>query len=167
MKGRPTVIRTSLKAGCVLVTSLLFACANNGDVPLSSAPATPVEAPPTDSLERAVVAAAAPILHGMNGETPFEHGTLVEHGSSEHTIVLERGRCYRIVAAGAPTISDLDLALFDSSGVAVQRDTRHDSVAMVGAADAVCPQEHGAYRLEASAASGQGAFALRLFASAH
>lgn len=145
----------------------LVACGPRSDATPAQAASAPVEAAPTDPLEIAVAAAATPILHGMIHETPYEHGTLAQSGSEERTLVLERGRCYRIVASGAASLGDLEMTLFDTNAVVVQRDSRDDATAIVGGEDAVCPQEPGAYRLEIAAPHGQGAYAMRVYASAH
>ena len=153
------------------LASLVFVAAcggqNDGAQSAEAVPVAPANDPrPTDALEQAVFDAALPIRRGMGADDPYQHGTLEERQPFEQTVFLDRARCYRFVAAGAPSIGELDLTIADSNAVIVQSDSREGNVAMVGGDEAVCPQEPATYRLSLRATRGAGAYAMRVYASA-
>lgn len=157
------------RASIVVASLLVAACGGQDDAAHAAevAPAAPANDPrPTDALEQAVYDAALSIRRGMGADDAYQHGTLEERVPVEQTVFLERARCYRFVAAGAPSITELDLTIADGNAVIVQSDSREGNVAMVGGDEAVCPQEPATYRVTLRATRGAGAYAMRVYASA-
>jgi hypothetical protein len=92
-------------------------------------------------------------------------GTLNERARQGFLVVLPYGHCYRFLASGGAGVTDLDLALFDSNGVEIARDTSEDPAPNVGVAASICPGDASAVRVEARMRRGHGDFALGVFRS--
>ena len=92
-------------------------------------------------------------------------GTLNERARQGFLVVLPYGHCYRFIASGGAGVSDLDLALFDSNGVEIARDTSEDAAPNLGVAASICPGDAAAVRVEARMRRGHGDFVLGVFRS--
>jgi hypothetical protein len=67
------------------------------------------------------------------------------------------------VAAGDAAVEDMDLFLFDPSGVQTHQDSAEDRFPVLGLQSEVCPRDGGAYRLQVHMYKGGGTFAYGLF----
>jgi len=75
----------------------------------------------------------------------------------------EAGRCYRIVAATAPTVKNVELLVVDSDG-AVADEARSDEPRVAAAADgAICFKSGDDAQAVVSVGAGDGAFALQIW----
>jgi hypothetical protein len=131
-----------------------------------TAPATPAvvqEPAPTDPLERAIHERAA--AGTMRPHGGYVHGSLEPGARRDHLLVLEQGRCYRVVAAGGPGVADLDLVLYDDGGSQLRQDRSSDPYPMLGDGAEICPERGSAFRLQVRAYDGAGAYAYRLYRS--
>lgn len=100
------------------------------------------------------------------GELRVE-GDLADRERRSSMAVLRYGRCYRFIGAGGPGLEDLDLVLYDSNNVPVQRDVSQDGLPILGLQAHICPHTTATYRLEVSAYAGSGPFFVRSFESPH
>lgn len=106
-----------------------------------------------------VSAALAP--HMEASEYRFT-GKLGPGETRSHGFVLRYGRCYQLVAVGADSLTDLDLALFDGDAVERLRDLEQSRVARIGKRPELCPNRSGAYRVDVRAYRGSGRYAMRV-----
>ncbi|MCA9573889.1 MAG: hypothetical protein R3B40_06820 [Polyangiales bacterium] len=81
-------------------------------------------------------------------------GELTQGQTQDFGISLEGGKCYAILAVGDTGVRDLDLAVLDASGQAIDRDVEADARPVVR----VCPERSGESRIQVRMASGGGAF---------
>ncbi len=81
-------------------------------------------------------------------------GELAQGQTQDFGITLEGGKCYAILAVGDGGVRDLDLAVLDASGNAIDRDVEADARPVVR----VCPERSGESRIQVRMASGGGAF---------
>ena len=81
--------------------------------PAADLPPLPTDKPPVDVLPLAGKRfAGAMIAQGK----PIT-GSLRQGERSDHLLVLEAGRCYRVVGVGGDGVTDMDLFLYDPAGV--------------------------------------------------
>ncbi len=81
--------------------------------------------------------------------------------SSEFVLSLPAGRCYTIVAAGVPSVRDLDVTLTSPYGQVLATDTTDDASAVL--VTNPCPQWSGDYRIKVTMQHGYGAFGFQVF----
>lgn len=122
-------------------------------------PPLPSDAPPLQVLpEAGKRSAAGMIAHG----TPLA-GKLAQGERSDHLLVLEAGRCYRVVGVAGPGVTDMDLFLYDPAGVQRNQDASQDRYPMLGKPIEICPVIAGAYRLQVQMYEGGGEFAVGVY----
>lgn len=81
-------------------------------------------------------------------------GELTEGQTQDFGISLEGGKCYAILAVGDSGVRDLDLAVLDARGQAIDRDVEADARPVVR----VCPERSGESRIQVRMANGGGGF---------
>ena len=90
-------------------------------------------------------------------------GKLAQGERSDHLLVLEAGRCYRVVGVGGEGVEDMDLFLYDPAGVQANQDASTDRYPVLGKTIEICPIRSGAYRLQAQMYKGGGELALGVY----
>ena len=115
-----------------------------------------------DPLGRAIVELAQQDSPGWVKDGKLFRGTLPARAKQSFLVVLPYGHCYRFLAA-SETMADLDLLLYDNTGVELQRDVTQSPTAALGIAAALCPSDAVSLRIEARARHGDGPFAIGLF----
>jgi hypothetical protein len=110
-----------------------------------------------------VAQAAARVAPGWTKIDKLWRGELRSREALGFLAVLPYGHCYRFVGTGDPSVSDFDLVLLDPRGVEVQRDVTRDGAPVLGVDASICPEEAGAYRIEARPRTGTGAIAIGLY----
>ncbi len=88
-----------------------------------------------------------------------QSGELAQGQNHEFDIELEGGKCYAIVAVGASSVRNLDLALLDGAGREIDRDTADDARPIVR----VCAERSGTYRMRVQMTEGAGPFRYHAF----
>jgi hypothetical protein len=78
---------------------------------------------------------------------------------ADFQVDLQSGRCYTVIGVAEPSITDLDMFLFDPQGSQVAQDQATDNFPIVQA----CPQTSGSYRVQLKVYAGQGAYAFQVF----
>jgi hypothetical protein len=119
----------------------------------------PRNAPP----EQVLVQAAKRYAPGLVTFGPVISGTLAQGARSDHLVVLEPGRCYRVVGVGGEGVDDMDLFLYDPDGVQANQDASQDRYPVLGVQAELCPIRAGAYRLQVQMYQGGGQFALGVY----
>lgn len=95
---------------------------------------------------------------------PAFEPALAEGTTLERTVPIAAGRCYRVLAAAEPTVTDLHVTLLDAAGGAVQTDGLEGPVVTLGVLRPLCPATSGSYVLRLEAAAGHGRVAWRVLA---
>jgi hypothetical protein len=119
----------------------------------------PRNAPPAQVL----VQAAKRYAPGLVALGPVISGDLAQGGRSDHLVVLESGRCYRVVGIGGEGVDDMDLFLYDPQGVQANQDASQDRYPVLGVQTEICPIRAGAYRLQVQMYKGGGQFAVGVY----
>ncbi len=88
-------------------------------------------------------------------------GTLQQAQESEFVVNLPAGRCYTIIAAGVPSVRDLDMTLTSPYGQVLATDTTDDASPTL--VTNPCPQWSGDYRIKVMMQYGYGAFGFQVF----
>lgn len=83
-------------------------------------------------------------------------GTLEMQRQQEHTVPLNAGACYAIVAAGDQNVEDLDLRVIAPTGNVLGQDVATDSHPVVK----ICPAISGPHRVQVRMYAGAGRYAL-------
>ncbi len=133
-------------------------------------PPPPPQAPDpdlADPLGRAIAKLAGERARGFTKADKLMRGTLEARGRQGFLAVHTYGKCYRFIASGGPGVVDLDLVPLDPNGVEILRDTNEGAAAIVSESSPICPEDAGAYRIEARMRSGDGTFAIARYESAH
>ena len=121
----------------------------------------PRDAPPAQVLPLAGKRYAAGLVpHGK----PIL-GELAQGARSDHLVVLEAGRCYRVVGVGGEGVKDMDLFLYDPAGVQANQDSGQDRYPVLGKQIEICPLAAGAYRLQIQMYAGGGELAVGVYRS--
>lgn len=101
---------------------------------------------------------------GMTALAPVQFG---EQGAADpveaFAVELQRGQCYRLLAAGDAGLVDLDAAIADPAGNLVIHDTANDSWPVLGVFEPYCPSVTRVHRVLMSAASGSGTYGFQLW----
>jgi hypothetical protein len=119
----------------------------------------PRNAPP----EQVLVQAAKRYAPGLIAFGAVIAGDLAQGGRSDHLVVLEPGRCYRVVGVGGEGVDDMDLFLYDPQGVQASQDASQDRYPVLGVQSEICPIRAGAYRLQVQMYQGGGRFAAGVY----
>lgn len=125
------------------------------------APAVPVGGEEDDFLARQIRSRHGRVGEGRTPVSPVFRATLRTSQDRTFPVRLEAGRCYTVVAVGAPSVRDLDLYLLDPSGLEVESDTGPDSHAVVQTDP--CPRWDGTYTVRLRAVAGYGDVAAQVF----
>ena len=151
----------SARALAIVATLLVAACDTYTPPP---APADPDPAPadPIEARLRVRARAEAPYMV-RQGEA--WRATLAAGERWSFTAVLPPGLCYKVLAQGADSLTELDLFLYEEDGVLAQQDATTGSGAILGTAQPLCPQEAQQIRVEARATEGTGTVVAQLYAS--
>jgi hypothetical protein len=88
---------------------------------------------------------------------------LAQGARSDHLLVLEAGRCYRVVGVGDEGVQDMDLFLYDPAGVQANQDSGQDRYPVLGKQIEICPLMAGAYRLQIQMYQGGGELAVGVY----
>jgi len=121
----------------------------------------PRDAPPAQVL----VLAGKQYAPGLVAHGKPITGTLAQGARSDHLLVLEAGRCYRVVGVGGDGVQDMDLFLYDPAGVQANQDPGQDRFPVLGKQIEICPITAGAYRLQVQMYEGGGDFAAGVYRS--
>jgi hypothetical protein len=113
--------------------------------------------------ERVLASMAKKWAAGLIAAGPVVSGRLEEGKRGDHLTVLREGFCYRVLAAGEDAVQDMDLFLYDPSGVQMQQDATEDRLPVLGSDAELCPQASGAFRVQVFMYKGAGAYALRVY----
>ncbi|MCC7537124.1 MAG: hypothetical protein IT379_12960 [Deltaproteobacteria bacterium] len=137
-------------------------------VPPSMPPGTPPGTPPTpppggDAIAANMAARAAQFAAGMVPATPLARGTLATSATQDFTFTFTAGKCYKIIGVGGPTVTDLDLKLYDTAGAMLQQDIATDNYPVLGLSQPFCAATAGSYRIEVRMYAGSGEFGLQAF----
>lgn len=138
-------------------------------VPPGTPPGTPPSMPPGtpppggDIIAANMAARAAQFAAGMVPATPLSRGTLATSATQDFTFTFTAGKCYKVIGVGGPTVTDLDLRLYDTAGTMVQQDVATDNYPVLGLAQPFCAATAGSHRIEVRMYSGSGEFGLQAF----
>jgi hypothetical protein len=119
-------------------------------------------ADPSDPLAVAIHGMAEQYARNMEPHGVISRGTLRTGEVRDHQAVLEGGRCYKVLAAGGPEATDLDLVLIDPNGVPLQQDSGTDARPVLGLTESICPMNGGAYRVQVRMYAGSGEYAMQV-----
>lgn len=100
---------------------------------------------------------------GMDPVMPPATGELATNQTQNYSVPLERGRCYKIIGVGAPSVVDLDLKLYDPSNTQVDQDIATDNFPVIGLQRPLCPAQSAQYRLEVIMYTGGGPYMVQVF----
>lgn len=150
--------------GVAVVVVGLAGCDEPAERPrqIDEAPDLP---PPADALEAAIRERAPNEAMLMIPHEDVVRGELSEGQRRDFTSVLRAGLCYKVLGQGGDGVRDLDLVVFDSNNVLLQRDATQDAHPVIGVERAICPIEPGMYRVEVRMAQGGGPYAVQLWVS--
>ena len=118
-----------------------------------------------DSLQQQLQQLAGRYAPGMLSAGPIRRGVLSAGEKRDYQMVLEAGRCFRVVGRGGEGVEDLDLFLFDPNGVQVRQDLGRDNAPVLGVAAPICPERSAAYRVQVRMVEGAGTYGVQLFRS--
>jgi hypothetical protein len=127
----------------------------------------PVHAPPppvvggNDFLSNRMREIAGRYAGGRIPISPLMRGNLTTSQTQDFSVPLVAGRCYTVVGVGEPSVTDLDMFLFDGNGTQVAQDQATDNFPIVQ----TCPNVPGNFRVQVKMYSGYGAFGLQVFGS--
>jgi len=96
---------------------------------------------------------------GRSPVSPLLRGNLSTSATQDFSVSLQSGHCYTVVGVGEPSVSDLDMFLFDQNGTQIAQDQATDNFPIVQ----VCPSVPGSYRVQVKMYSGYGQFGLQVF----
>jgi hypothetical protein len=98
---------------------------------------------------------------GRAAISPVFRGNLSTNGEQVFEVRLQAGHCYTVIAAGNPSVKDIDVVLLDRGGSEIQRD---DTRAGFTALDTdPCPRFTGRYTVKIEMKRGFGQFAAQVF----
>lgn len=117
----------------------------------------------TGDLTAAISRLAQRYAGGWTAASTAFEGELAQGQHQDFQLVLGSAHCYRVLGVAEPTLSDVDLLLFDPSGLQVQQDQGGDRFPIVGQSFPVCPPQAGAYRLQVQAREGGGRIRVQAF----
>ncbi|MCS6900457.1 MAG: hypothetical protein NZX77_11930 [Polyangiaceae bacterium] len=100
---------------------------------------------------------------GLRPIAPAYQGTLAQGGEHSFPFSLERGQCVRAFAVSGRELTDLDLAIYDPTGILVRSDGIDDRWPVLPPDGMLCVALGGTYELRVSARKGAGDFAAQLW----
>ena len=105
-------------------------------------------------------------LHAQFGKgraavTQVVRGNLATNGDQVFNAKLTAGHCYTIIAAGAPSVKDLDVVLLDKAGAELQKDAANGGFVVMDTSP--CPRFTGTYVVKIRATKGAGQFGAQVF----
>ncbi len=83
-----------------------------------------------------------------------------------YAVELQKGQCYRLLAASGPGLTDLDAGILDPSGNVVLKDEANDTWPVLGIFEPYCPNVTGTHQVIMAVASGEGTYAFQLWHAA-
>lgn len=96
---------------------------------------------------------------GRSPVSPIQRGNLATGATQDFSVTLQAGHCYTIIGVGVPTVTDLDMFIFDPAGTQVAQDQATDNFPIVQA----CPTTQGAFRVQVKMYAGSGEFGVQVF----
>ncbi|MCP4677128.1 MAG: hypothetical protein GY854_16760 [Deltaproteobacteria bacterium] len=105
-------------------------------------------------------------LHGQFGKdraaiSKLFRGNLSTGNEQVFKVRLRGGHCYSIIAAGSPSVRNLDLILIDKTGRELDRDTSKNNFPSLETNP--CIKSSGQYRVKVNMFSGYGQFGFQVF----
>lgn len=76
-----------------------------------------------------------------------------------------RGRCYRLLAVGAPDVTDLDVAVLDATGQLIAADLSRDRFSVVPPRGPLCVDRDEVLTIQVAVVAGEGAYALEILSN--
>lgn len=128
-------------------------------------PSSPPRPEPADELERTLRAREAREAPSL---VPFRAPVRLELAIDDRqstTQVLPGGLCYKLLGQAGGELSNLDLVLFDDTGVLRQTDASDAPEAQLGGDRPLCPEDSQLVRVEARASRGHGPVVLQWYVS--
>ena len=118
------------------------------------------------AVDLAHLTSACAARAGMSAVTPVHIGTQGQDDPPERLAFrAHRKRCYRAFAVGAPSVIDLDVAIFDPQGVLVTGDISRDRWPVVPPRGPLCAPKGGRYTIEIGVAQGSGEYVFQVWGS--
>ncbi|MBI2896329.1 MAG: hypothetical protein HYY06_22420 [Deltaproteobacteria bacterium] len=126
-----------------------------------AAPLTPTVAPanPGDYVGTRMQQIYAQYGQGRTPVSPIQRGNLATSATQDFSVVLQAGHCYTVIGVGVPTVTDLDMFIFDPAGTQTAQDQATDNFPIVTA----CPSIAGTYRVQVKMYAGSGEFGVQVF----
>lgn len=100
---------------------------------------------------------------GRAAVTDLLGGQLRNSEAQDHEVRVEAGKCYVVLGAGAPSVTELDLVVRDSLGNELARDAEHDAFPRAR----FCPLTSARARVSARMYRGYGPYGVQVFAGPH
>ncbi|MEM9070667.1 MAG: hypothetical protein AAGE52_19325 [Myxococcota bacterium] len=97
--------------------------------------------------------------------TPPRREELLAGTHVDRTVPLTPGRCYRVFAAGAASLTNVNLEVLAPTGASLQSDGTEHATPTLGVLRPLCPASPGTYQVRIEAASGAGAVVWRVLGS--
>jgi hypothetical protein len=121
---------------------------------------------PVGGLGKSYVAKAIRKLHAKEGKdrpavSEFLQGTLTTAKTKTFDVELKGGLCYTVLAAGVPSVKDLEVTLFSPLGEEVAHSTTTGPKIVLHTTP--CPKWSGTYKLKVKMFSGYGSFGTQVF----
>ncbi|MFO8072621.1 MAG: hypothetical protein R6V85_12180 [Polyangia bacterium] len=98
---------------------------------------------------------------GRAAISPVFRGNLSTNGEQVFEVRLQAGHCYTVIAAGNPSVKDIDVVLLDRSGSEIQRDDTRSGFTALDTDP--CPRFTGRYTVEIEMKRGFGQFGAQVF----
>jgi hypothetical protein len=118
-------------------------------------------------LARLGAACAAPA--SLTAVTPIHAGAAQGEGDppERFSFRARAGRCYRAFAVGAPSVEDLDLAVFSPDGRFAAADGSRDRWPVVPPRGPLCVDRDGVYTIAVAVTAGSGPYSLQIWGTRH
>lgn len=121
--------------------------------------------PPADELEASLRENGRELAPFMILSEDAMRGEIDEGGARDFSHVMHPGWCYKVLGLGGEGVEDLDIRIYDSNDVLLQRDTTRDAEPYIGRMRPICPGESGTYRVQVRMVSGAGPFVVQVYRS--
>jgi len=129
--------------------------------PRPTATGIAVGGPETDYVANQIRALHQRYAAALLPVSQVNRGTLQQAQVAEFTVSLPAGRCYTVIAAGVPSVRDMDVTLTSPYGQVLATDTTDDAFPVL--VTNPCPQWSGNYRIKITMQYGYGAFGFQVF----
>jgi hypothetical protein len=152
---------------CVLLAACSAACGDRG-APPKPTPAPEIDpalAGPDDAMGRRLRDLAREHAREQVPTGTYFRDRLERGEHRDFLAILTANHCYRIVAASDPAVEDLDVIVFDPTGVQWRQDLDQGPNPVLGDDADLCPANSGAHRLQARMTSGSGEFLIGVYRS--